>query len=215
MGLSWSYLTEERKKRRSPKEEVNFSSLNRVKFVKITLFYSLWLSYFLEFYFTLVYICKVEFKLLSISSVYLLCSSSCRVKCTFFISVNFWLCFAYFLVMTSQFSLCCLKQWFLKPVSKFWGLQNLSTFQIFLFFCEMTGISFAFAQNQAFVLGCPGIRNSLAPYSCCTYLGSRCHVAWISCNYFESLLLPQLLRGENDSKQSDEIQASYKVHWRF
>jgi len=32
-------------------------------------------------------------------------------------------------------------------------------------------------------------------------------VAWISLAYFESLLLPQLLRGENDSKQSDEIQA--------
>ena len=26
---------------------------------------------------------------------------------TFFISVNFWLCLAYFLVMTSRFSLCC------------------------------------------------------------------------------------------------------------
>ena len=42
-------------------------------------------------------------------------------------------------------------------------------------------------------------------------------VAWISSDYFESLLLPQL-RGENDSKQSDEFQAkgeavqsSYKV----
>ena len=71
-GKSWSYLTtltEERKKRRSPKEEVNFLNLNRVKFVKITVFYSLWLSYFLEFYFTLVYICKVEFKLLSISGL--------------------------------------------------------------------------------------------------------------------------------------------------
>jgi len=33
-------------------------------------------------------------------------------------------------------------------------------------------------------------------------------LAWISSDYFESLLLPQLLRGENDSKQSDEIQAS-------
>ena len=33
-------------------------------------------------------------------------------------------------------------------------------------------------------------------------------VAWISSAYFESLLVPQLLRGEeNDSKQSDEIQA--------
>ena len=96
----------------------------------------------------------------------------------------------------------------IKPVSKFWGLQNLSTFQIFLFFCEVTRISLAFAQNQALVLGCPGIRNSPAPDSCGTYLGSRCHVAWISFDYLESLLLPQLLRGENDSKQSDEIQAS-------
>ena len=34
------------------------------------------------------------------------------------------------------------------------------------------------------------------------------HIAWISSDYFESLLLPQLLRGENDSKQSDEFQAS-------
>ena len=34
-------------------------------------------------------------------------------------------------------------------------------------------------------------------------------VAWISSAYFESLLLPQLLRGENDSKQSDEFQASF------
>ena len=33
-------------------------------------------------------------------------------------------------------------------------------------------------------------------------------LAWISSDYFESLLLPQLLRGENDSKQSDEFQAS-------
>ena len=30
-------------------------------------------------------------------------------------------------------------------------------------------------------------------------------VAWISSDCFESLLLPQLLRAENDSKQSDEI----------
>ena len=34
-------------------------------------------------------------------------------------------------------------------------------------------------------------------------------IAWISSDYFESLLLPQLLRGENDSKQSDEFQATY------
>ena len=33
-------------------------------------------------------------------------------------------------------------------------------------------------------------------------------LAWISSDYFESLLLPQLLRGENDSKQSDEIQVN-------
>ena len=32
-------------------------------------------------------------------------------------------------------------------------------------------------------------------------------VAWISSDYFKSLLLPQLLRGENDLKQSDEFQA--------
>ena len=36
-------------------------------------------------------------------------------------------------------------------------------------------------------------------------------VAWISSDYFESLLLPQLLRGENDSKQSDEFQAKTMV----
>ena len=33
-------------------------------------------------------------------------------------------------------------------------------------------------------------------------------VAWISSDYFESLLLLQLLRGENDSRQSAEIQAN-------
>ena len=32
-------------------------------------------------------------------------------------------------------------------------------------------------------------------------------IAWISSDYFESFLLPQLLRGENDAKQSDEFQA--------
>ena len=31
------------------------------------------------------------------------------------------------------------------------------------------------------------------------------NLAWISSDYFESLLLPQLLRGENDSKQSDDF----------
>ena len=35
----------------------------------------------------------------------------------------------------------------------------------------------------------------------------KASVAWISSDYFESSLLPQLLRGENDSKQSDEFQA--------
>ena len=39
-------------------------------------------------------------------------------------------------------------------------------------------------------------------------------VAWISSDYFESLLLPQLLRGENDSKQSDEFQATLLVYTR-
>ena len=35
-------------------------------------------------------------------------------------------------------------------------------------------------------------------------------LAWISSDYFESLLLPQLLRGENDSKQSDKFQANLR-----
>ena len=35
---------------------------------------------------------------------------------------------------------CCLKKWFLKPVSKFWDLQNLSTFQIFRFFCNSAAV---------------------------------------------------------------------------
>ena len=38
---------------------------------------------------------------------------------------------------------------------------------------------------------------------------SRGFLAWISSDYLESLLLPQL-RGENDLKQSDEIQATPK-----
>ena len=41
--------------------------------------------------------------------------------------------FGQFLVRLVGFSFCWLKQWFLKPVSKFWDLKNLSTFQIFLF----------------------------------------------------------------------------------
>ena len=48
-------------------------------------------------------------------------------------------------------------------------------------------------------------------------------VAWISPDYFESLLFPQLLRGENDSKQSDELHAIlmglfkryFKLVWNF
>ena len=36
------------------------------------------------------------------------------------------------------------------------------------------------------------------------YILTHQSVAWISSDYFESLLLPQL-RGENDSKQSDEF----------
>ena len=43
------------------------------------------------------------------------------------------------------------------------------------------------------------------------YQYSDVHVAWISSDYFELLLLPQLLRGENDSKQSDEFQANVHV----
>ena len=39
-------------------------------------------------------------------------------------------------------------------------------------------------------------------------------VAWISSDHFESLLLPQL-RGENDSKQSDEFQAIVVVQRRL
>ena len=79
-----------------------------------------------------------------------------------------------FLSVTNWFSFCCLKQWFLKPVSTFWDFKNLSTFQIFLFLStqqqfshvclfswwEVTCISLAFAQEQALVLGRPGIRNS-------------------------------------------------------
>ena len=86
--------------------------------------------------------------------------------------------------MTSWFSFWCLKQWFLKPVSKIWDLQNLSTFQIFLFsethsqfshvclssWWEVTRISLAFANKQALVLGCPGIRNSRI---------TERHVEWI------------------------------------
>ena len=39
------------------------------------------------------------------------------------------------------------------------------------------------------------------------YILTHQSVAWISSDYFESLLLPQL-RGENDSKQLDEFQAN-------
>ena len=43
--------------------------------------------------------------------------------------------------------------------------------------------------------------------TCLEFSRSWGRLAWISSDYFESLLLPQLLRGENDSKQSDEFQA--------
>ena len=43
------------------------------------------------------------------------------------------------------------------------------------------------------------------------YIQGGKKVAWMSSDFFESLLLPQLLRGENDSKQSDEFQASKKA----
>ena len=62
-------LDRRKKKATKPKEDVNFLSFKRVKFVKMTIFYSLELWYFLVFFFTLVYICKMEFKLLSTSSV--------------------------------------------------------------------------------------------------------------------------------------------------
>ena len=88
-------------------------------------------------------------------------------------SVNFWLCSLYLLVMTSWFSLCCLKQWFLKPVS-FEASKNFQRFKFCSFsptrpqfsrvclssWWEVTPISLTFAQKQALVLGRPGIRNS-------------------------------------------------------
>ena len=90
------------------------------------------------------------------------------------ISVNFWLSSSYFCSDDELIFLCCLKQWVLKPVSKFWDLQNLSTFKSFFlnptqpqfsYVClsswwEVTRISLAFAQKQALVLGRPGIGNS-------------------------------------------------------
>ena len=62
-------LNRRKKKATKSKEDVNFVSLKRVKFVEITIVYSIELSDFLVFYFTLVSICKMEFKLLSTSSV--------------------------------------------------------------------------------------------------------------------------------------------------
>ena len=53
-----------------PKEEVNSLSLKMVKFVKMIIFHSLFFQTSYLFYFTLVYISKMEFKLLRISSVY-------------------------------------------------------------------------------------------------------------------------------------------------
>ena len=87
------------------------------------------------------------------------------------ISVNFWLgSLLFFTVTTSWISLCCLKRWFPKPVSKFWALRNYSKLKIFLssaiqlqffffMFVYLLNISRAFAQKQALVLGRLGIRN--------------------------------------------------------
>ena len=50
-------------------EEGNFWNLKMLEFVKVTIFYSLEFSLFLLFNFTIVYISKMDFKLLSISSV--------------------------------------------------------------------------------------------------------------------------------------------------
>ena len=87
--------------------------------------------------------------------------------------INFWLCSLCFLVMARWFSFCCLKQWFLNPVSEFWDPQNLLTFKIFLFsptqpqfsyVClssrwEVTRISLGFARNKGSSQGRLGIRN--------------------------------------------------------
>ena len=40
-------------------------------------------------------------------------------------------------------------------------------------------------------------------------------LAWISSDYFKSLLLPKLLRGENDLEQSDEFQATGQYHLKM
>ena len=52
---------------------------------------------------------------------------------------------------------------------------------------------------------------SLVLSPCAFHPSSPQRVAWISSGYFESLLLPQLLRGENDSKQSDVFQATQRA----
>ena len=105
-------------------------------------------------------------------------------------SVNFWLGSLFFLVMTSWFFICCLKQWFLNPVSTFWDLQNLSTLQMFLFsatqprfphvclssWWEVTRVSLPFAQKQELVLGRPGIRNSP--------IYKRQRETWLNYDYF-------------------------------
>ena len=89
-------------------------------------------------------------------------------------SVNFWLGSLFFLVMTSWFSFRCLKQRFLKPVSKFWDLQTFQRFKFSFFsatqpqfslvclssWWEVTPISLAFGQKQALVPGRSGIPNS-------------------------------------------------------
>ena len=58
------------KKATMPKEEVNFLSLRRVKFLKIAILFPLIILLFSILFYSCVSICKMEFKLLSISSVW-------------------------------------------------------------------------------------------------------------------------------------------------
>ena len=60
--------------------------------------------------------------LLAASHMRILSKSRCVLGLLFFSEMTRWCPF------------CCLKQWFLKPVNRFWDLRNLSTFQLFLFF---------------------------------------------------------------------------------
>ena len=70
--------------------------------------------------------------------------------------------------------ICCSKQWFLKPASKFGAHQNLnpsSSSCLLVFLPKVTLISLSFARKQAFVLGRSGIRN--LPISVAGRSGSR------------------------------------------